>query len=78
MDYGDVDYFGVGPDTLETSLTQFGIEATHVAAHATLRPTRWFDIDAQVGLLSPSLKDGALGRVGPALINRRSFPPSCR
>ena len=65
MDYGDVDYFGVGPDTLETSLTQFGIEATHIAAHATLRPTTWFDIDAQVGLLSPSLTHNALGRTVP-------------
>lgn len=66
IDYDEVDYFGVGPDTLETSLTQFGIEATHVAARATLRPTRWFDIDAQVGVLWPTLKDGSLGRTVPS------------
>lgn len=75
MDYGNIDYFGVGPDTLESSLTQFGITATHIAARATLRPTTWFDIDAQVGLLSPSLKDGALGRAMPAA-DQPTFVPS--
>jgi hypothetical protein len=66
VDFGAIDYFGVGPDTLESALTTFGIEATHVVAHATLRPTRWFDIDAEIGVLSPSLKDGSLGRIVPA------------
>ncbi len=65
MDYGDVDYFGVGPDTLESARTQFAIQATHLAVHATLRPARWFDIDAQVGVLSPSLKDSPLSRTMP-------------
>ena len=50
----------------KSALTTFGIQATHVVAHATFRPTRWFDIDGEIGLLSPSLKDGSLGRVGPA------------
>ena len=75
LDFGDVDYFGVGPDTPQTALTQFGIEATHVAAHASLRPTRWFDIDAQVGVLSPSLKDGSLGRTVPTA-NQPTFIPT--
>jgi hypothetical protein len=65
-EFGAVDFFGVGPDTSPNALTTFGIQATHVLAHATLRPTRWFDIDAEVGLLSPSLKEGSLsGFVGP-------------
>lgn len=75
MDYRDVEYFGVGPDTLRTSRSLFGLEATHIAAHATLRPTRWFDIDAQVGLLSPSLKEGTLGRTVPAAA-QPTFVPS--
>ena len=66
VQFGNVDYFGVGPDTAESALTTFGIEATHAVAHATLRPTRWFNIDGEVGLLSPSLKDGSLGLAGPA------------
>jgi len=75
MDYGDVDYFGVGPDTLEGARTQFAIQATHIAAHATLRPTRWFDIDAQIGLLSPSLKDSPLNRTMPSA-DQPTFVPS--
>ncbi len=75
LDYGDVDYFGVGPDTHESALTQFGITATHIAAHATLRPTRWFDIDAQVGVLSPSLQDSALVRTMPTA-DQPTFIPS--
>ena len=66
VDFGAIDFFGVGRDTLEDNLTTFGIQATHVVGHATLRPARWFDIDAEIGLLSPSLKDDSLGRVGPA------------
>ena len=75
MDFGDIDYFGVGPNTPSTALTQFGIRATHVAAHATLRPTRWFDIDAQIGVLSPSLQDSPLTRAMPA-INQPTFMPT--
>lgn len=75
IDYDDVDFFGVGPDTLETARTQFGIEATHVVAHATLRPARWFGIDAQIGVLSPTLKEGPLAREAPAS-DQPTFIPS--
>ena len=75
VDFGAIDYFGVGPDTLESNLTTFGIQATHVVAHATLRPARWFDIDAEIGLLSPSLEDGSLGSAGPAA-EQPTFVPS--
>ena len=65
MEFGAVDFFGIGPDTSKSALTTFGIQATRVVGHATFRPTRWFDIDGEIGLLSPSLKDGSLG-LGPA------------
>lgn len=65
VDFGAIDYFGVGPDTHRKELSQFGISATHVVGHATLRPTRWFDIDAEIGLLQPDLKDSALSRDVP-------------
>lgn len=67
LDYGEVDYFGVGPDTLESARTQFGITATHVVGHATLRPFRWFDIGAEIGVLNPSLKEASLGRTAPVM-----------
>ena len=75
VDFKEIDYFGVGPDTAEAALTQFGITATHVVGHATLRPTRWFDIDAEIGILSPTLKDSPLGRTVPTL-DQPTFIPS--
>lgn len=75
VDFGEVDYFGVGPNTLESARTTFGVKATHAVAHATLRPTRWFDIGAEIGVLTPSLNDGALGQPGPAL-DQPTFIPS--
>jgi hypothetical protein len=75
VDFDEIDYFGVGPDTAESALTTFGVTATHVVAHATLRPARWFDIDAEVGMLSPELKDGSLGRIG-ANGNQPTFMPT--
>lgn len=64
VDFGEIDYFGAGPDSRETDLTTFGIEATHVVAQATLRPTRWFSIDAEIGALLPTVKGGSLDRDG--------------
>ena len=65
VDFGAVDYFGIGPDTPKTALTPFGIQATHVSGHATLRLTRWFSVDSEIGLLSPSLDDDT-PPLGPA------------
>ena len=63
VDFGEIDYFGIGPDTLESAKTTFGVAATHAVAHATLRPTRWMNIDGEIGVLSPTLKDQGPGPV---------------
>jgi outer membrane protein assembly factor BamA len=75
VDFKEIDYFGVGPDTEESALTQFGVTATHAVAHATLRPTRWFDIDAEIGVLSPDLKESALDRI-VAVAGQPTFIPT--
>ncbi len=75
VDFSHIDYFGVGPDTRESSLTQFGVTATHGVAYATLRPARWFDIDAEIGVLMPDLQDSSLGRVVPSN-EQPTFVPS--
>ena len=54
-------------------LTEFAIQATHLAAHATFRPTRWFDIDAQVGVLSPSFRLPEGGLAGHLLVSTVAF-----
>ena len=63
VDFGEIDYFGIGPDSLESAKTIFGVEATHVVGHATVRPTRWLNIDGEIGVLSTSLKDQGAGPV---------------
>jgi outer membrane protein assembly factor BamA len=52
-DFGRVDYFDVGPHTSRDQRTQYAIESTQLTAYATLRPTRWMDIDGQVGWMNP-------------------------
>lgn len=76
VDFKAIDYFGVGPDTPKTALTQFGVRATHVVGHATFKPARWFDIDAEIGVLSPSLDhDSPLVRAMPQF-DQPMFVPS--
>ena len=76
VDFTDIDYFGVGPDTPETALTQFGVRATHVVGHATLKPARWFDIDAEIGVLAPTLnRETPLVRTLPQ-VSEPTFVPS--
>ncbi len=74
VEFGQIDYWGVGPDTAETAKTQFGIEATHVAAHAKLRLTRWLDVDTEIGMLWPSLEEGPLAR--SAATSQPTFMPA--
>lgn len=87
VDYNAIDYFGVGPDTPQDARGEFGVTSTQLVGTATLRPFRWLDIAAEVGVLSPSLKDGTLVRNAPAAgeptfipatlslkIDRRNFP----
>jgi hypothetical protein len=76
VDFTEIDYFGVGPDTPETALTQFGVRATHVVGHATFKPARWLDIDGEIGVLSPSLhRDSPLVRAVPQA-SQPTFIPS--
>jgi hypothetical protein len=55
FDYDAIDYFGAGPETLEEARMQYGIQATHAVAHATLRPFRWLGLGAEIGVLSSDL-----------------------
>ena len=75
FDYDAIDYFGAGPDTLETAQMEYGIQATHAVAFATLRPTRWLDLDAEIGVLSPDLTIQPLDMDLPS-IDQPTFVPS--
>jgi outer membrane protein assembly factor BamA len=53
QDFGEVDYFDIGPSTVEDNRSRYGIETTILTAYATLRPARWLDIKGQVGWMNP-------------------------
>ena len=53
QDFGGVDYFDVGPSTLEDNRSRYGIKTTILTGYATLRPARWMDIKGQIGWMNP-------------------------
>lgn len=55
QDYPKVRYFGAGPDTLEGARTEYRLRTQNVVGYATLRPLRWFDVNAEIGWLKPEL-----------------------
>ena len=54
QDYTQIGYFGQGPDALETHASQYRLRSSNLVGYVTLRPTRWMDIDAGVGVLRPA------------------------
>lgn len=55
QDYPKVQYFGAGPGTLEGARTEYRLRTQNVVGYATLRPLRWFDVNAEIGWLKPEL-----------------------
>jgi outer membrane protein assembly factor BamA len=55
QDYRQLGYFGPGPRTLETSASQYRLRSGNLAGYVTLRPARWMDLDAGLGVLSPTI-----------------------
>jgi hypothetical protein len=48
-------FYGEGPESLESNVSEYRLRSTNVAGYATVRPLRWMAIDAQVGWLKPSV-----------------------
>lgn len=64
QDFAPIDYFGTGPATPAAARSEYRLQSKSVAGVATLRPTSWLDVTAQVGWLKPSImaSSGALRR----------------
>jgi len=64
QDFAPIDYFGTGPTTGAAARSEYRLQSKSVAGVATLRPTSWMDVTAQVGWLKPSIMEssGALRR----------------
>ena len=56
QDYSQIDYFGMGPASLERDRTQYRLQSTHATGYATVRPARWMDITAEIGWLKPTVR----------------------
>ena len=67
QDATQIDVFGEGPDTLESSRAQYRLRSTNLVGYATLRPLRWLAIGTQAGWLKPSVR-------GPGGSFRRDLP----
>jgi hypothetical protein len=55
QDFTQVNYFGEGPATLESHLSEYRVKSKNLVGYATLRPVEWVDIDAHFGWLQPSI-----------------------
>ena len=55
QDFSQIDYFGMGPASLERDRTQYRLQSKNAAGYATLRPARWMDVTAEIGWLKPTV-----------------------
>lgn len=57
QDATQIDVFGEGPGTLESSRAQYRLRSTNLVGYATLRPLRWLALGTHAGWLKPSIGD---------------------
>ena len=75
QDYMQVSYFGDGPDTLESSRSEYRMRSTNVVGYGTVRPAQWLAVTGRIGWLGrPSLLEpgGRFMRGNPSV--REAFP----
>jgi hypothetical protein len=74
VDFRHVDYYGLGPDSLKDAHSEFAVRATHMVAHATVRPVKWLGLGAEAGILAPDLPSSPFGGTAP-LPDQPTFTP---
>lgn len=55
QDYGQVNYFGAGPASLETNESEYRLKSTNLVGYGAFRPIRTVAIGLEAGVLSPSI-----------------------
>jgi hypothetical protein len=53
QDFKQVDFYGEGPGTAETQISEYHLRTTNLVGYATFRPVEWVGIGALVGWLKP-------------------------
>lgn len=55
QDFTQVDFFGQGPEALESNRSEYRLRSKNLVGYATLRPIESVGIGAQIGWLQPSI-----------------------
>lgn len=55
QDFTQVSFFGEGPNTLESNVSEYRLRSTDLVGYATLRPVQSVGITATIGRLSPTI-----------------------
>jgi hypothetical protein len=55
QDFTQIAFFGEGPDSTESQLSEYRLKSQNVVGYATFRPARSVDVNASIGWLSPSI-----------------------
>lgn len=73
-DYARINYFGTGPDTVESSHAQYRLQSTNLVGYATYRPARWVGVTGSIGWLDPTIESRAGFFKGDEADARALFP----
>ena len=55
QDFTQIEFFGTGPETLETSRSEYRLKSTNLVGYATVRPAERLGINVQLGWFEPSI-----------------------
>jgi len=55
QDFTQIAFFGEGPNSAESQLSEYRLTSQNLVGYATYRPLEWVDVNASIGWLSPSI-----------------------
>ena len=59
QDYRQVAYFGSGPQTLETDVSQYRLQSSNLVGYVRVQPARYLDLNLTIGFLNPDVHRAA-------------------
>jgi hypothetical protein len=75
QDYTQVNYFGIGTNSLESDRSEYRLKTADVVGYATVKPVAWLSIGGRFGLLKQPTLSSAAGPFDPDFPNAlQSFP----
>ena len=68
QDFTQINYFGIGPDSLESLQSEYRLKDTDVLGYGSVRPNRWLSVGGRFGWLRRPTLEASAGPFG------RDFP----